>query len=90
MSKVLARKPIEIVGEDGEIDNDLELRVIKNEYGEFEIRAFYFKRYIHEDIFSGYEDDLESAIGTMEAEAEYHLENPDYIGNTDKFDIRSA
>jgi len=88
--KVLAKRVVWIADEEGNEDSDLELRVVKNEDEEFEIRAFYFGRYISEDIYSAYEDDLESAMGTMVAEADWHEANPDMIGDTDKFEIRSA
>ena len=87
--KVLAKQTVNIVDEEGNIDNDLQLRVFKNDDEEYEIRAFYFGRYIKSDYFSAYETDLESAISTMNAEVKYHVNNPDFIGNTDKFDIRS-
>ena len=87
--KVLAKRIVWIMDEDGNEDTDLQLRVFKNEYEEFEVRAFYFGRYIKADYFSAYENDLQSAIGTMITEADWHEANPDYIGNTDKFDIRS-
>ena len=90
--KVMARQPIEIIGEDGEIDNDLELRVVRDDDDQYIVKAFYFGRYIHEDIYSYHAyDDMDDAISTMRGrETSYHLENPDYIGNTDKFDIRCA
>ena len=87
--KVLAKQTVNIVDEDGNIDNDLQLRVFKNDDEEYEIRAFYFGRYIKSDYFSAYETDLESAISTMNAEVKYHINNPDFIGNADKFDICS-
>ena len=87
--KVLAKQTVNIVDETGNIDNDLQLRVFKNEYEEYEVRAFYFGRYIKADYFSAYETDLESAISTMETEVIWHIANPDYIGEADKFDIRS-
>ena len=79
--KVLAR---------GKVDEALELRVFKNEDEEYEIRAFFYDRYISDEYFSNYETDLESAIGTMNAEVKWHIANPDFIGNTDKFDIRCS
>jgi len=88
--KVLSKRVVWIMDEDGNEDTDLELRIIKNEYEEFEIRAFYFGRYISDDVYSSYEDDLESAMGTMIAEADWHEANPDYIGNTEKFEIRCS
>jgi hypothetical protein len=88
--KVLAKRVVWIADEEGNEDTDLELRVVKNEDNEYVIKAFYFGRYISEDIYSAYEDDLESAMGTMVAEADWHEANPDKIGNTDKFLIRSA
>jgi len=72
------------------VDQDLELRIIKNEDEEFEIRAFFFGRYISDEYYSGYESDIESAIGTMKTEAEWHVANPDMIGDTDKFEIRCS
>ena len=88
--KVLAKRVVWIADEEGNDDTDLELRVIRNEEEEFEIRAFYFGRYVDEDIFSAYENDLESAMGTMITEADWHEKHPDVIGDTDKFEIRSA
>ena len=87
--KVLAKRVVWIAGEEGE-DTDLELRVVKNEDNEYVIKAFYFGRYISEDIYSAYEDDLESAMGTMVAEADWHEKHPDVIGDTDKFEIRCS
>ena len=88
--KVLAKRVVWIADEEGNDDTDLELRVIRNEEEEFEIRAFYFGRYVDEDIFSAYEDDLESAMGTMITEADWHEKHPDVIGDTDKFEIRCS
>jgi hypothetical protein len=88
--KVLAKRVVCIVDAHDEWDTDLELRIIKNEYDEYVIKAFYFGRYISEDIYSGYESDFESAHHTMIAEADWHEMNPDVIGNTDKFDIRCS
>tara|TARA_R100001443_G_scaffold114107_1_gene129613 strand:+ start:421 stop:693 length:273 start_codon:yes stop_codon:yes gene_type:complete len=88
--KVLAKRVVWIMDEEGREDTDLELRVFKNECDEYEIRAFFHKRYISDEVFSGYESDLESAIGTMIAEADWHEANPDYIGNTEKFEIRCS
>ena len=88
--KVLAKRVVVIIDEDGNEDTDLQLRVVKNEYDEFVIKAFYFGRYISEDVYSGYESDLESAHHTMITEADWHEANPDMIGNTDKFDIRCS
>ena len=87
--KVLAKQTVNIVDEEGNIDNDLQLRVFKNNDNEYEVRAFYFGRYISANWFSAYETDLESAISTMNAEVKYHVNNPDFIGDADKFDIRS-
>tara|TARA_R100000656_G_scaffold3277_1_gene4993 strand:+ start:54 stop:296 length:243 start_codon:yes stop_codon:yes gene_type:complete len=72
------------------VDEALELRVFKNEDEEYEIRAFFYDRYVSDEFFSGYESDLESAIGTMEAEAKWHIANPDMIGSADKFDVCSS
>ena len=88
--EVLAKRVVWIMDEDGNEDTDLELRIFKNDCEEFEIRAFYFGNYVSDDVYSSYEDDLESAIGTMIAEADWHEANPDYIGNTDKFEIRCS
>ena len=74
----------------GEVDETLELRVFKNRDGEYEIRAFFYDRYISDEHFSGYESDLESAIGTMNAEVIWHKKNPDKIGDADKFDVCSS
>ena len=87
--EVLAKQTVNIVDEEGNIDNDLQLRVFKVENNQYEIRAFYFGRYISANWFSAYETDLESAISTMNAEVKYHVNNPDFIGDADKFDIRS-
>ena len=89
MKRVLAKQTVNILDEDGNIDDDLQLRVFKNDDDEYEIRAFYFGRYISANWFSAYETDLESAISTMNAEVKYHVNNPDFIGDADKFDIRS-
>ena len=86
--RVLAKRVVEIINDDGQVDNDLELRIFKNECDEYEIRAFFHKRYISDEWFSGYESDLESAIGTMNAEVEWHIANPDMIGSADKFDVQ--
>jgi len=88
--KVLAKRVVWIADEEGNEDTDLELRIIKNEYDEYVIKAFYFGRYISEDIYSGFESDFESAHHTMITEADWHEANPDMIGNTDKFDIRCS
>ena len=88
--RVLAKKVVEIINEDGQVDNDLELRVFKNDWDEYAIRAFYFGRYISDEVFSGYESDLESAIGTMNADVKWHIANPDKIGDADKNDIRCS
>ena len=88
--KVLAKRVVVIIDEEGNEDTDLELRIIKNEYDEFVVMAFYFKRYIDESIYSCYESDMESAMGTTIAEADWHEANPDYIGNTEKFEIRCS
>ena len=90
--EVIAKQPIEIIGEDGEIDNDLELRVVKDDDDQYIVMAFYFGRYIHEDIYSYHAyDDKHDAISTMKGgELTYHLNHPDKIGDTDKFDIRCA
>ena len=88
--KVLAKQTVNIVDETGIVDDDLQLRVFKNDFDEYEIRAFYFGRYIKSDYFSAYETDLESAISTMETEVIWHIANPDYIGDADKFDICST
>jgi len=88
--KVVAKRVIWIADEDGKEDTDLELRIIKNEDEEFVVMAFYFKRYVDESIYSCYESDMESAMGTMIAEADWHEANPDYIGNTEKFEIRCS
>ena len=90
MNRVLAKRIVWIMDENGNEDTDLELRVFKNNFDEYEIRAFYFGRYIKSDYFSAYESDLESAISTMIAEADWHERNPDYIGEADKFDICST
>ena len=87
--EVLAKQTVNIVDEEGNIDNDLQLRVFKVENNQYEIRAFYFGRYISANWFSAYETDLESAISTMNAEVKYHVNNPDFIGDADKFAIRS-
>ena len=88
--KVLAKRVVVIIDEEGNEDTDLELRIIKNEDMEFVVIAFYFKRYIDESIYACYESDMESAMGTMIAEADWHEKNPDFIGNTEKFDIRCS
>ena len=86
--KVLAKRVVYIVAPHDKWDTDLELRVVENEDEEFTIRAFYFGRYISEDVFAGYETDFHSAKDTMIAEANWHEKNPDVIGDTDKFEIR--
>ena len=88
--RVLAKRVVEIINDDGQVDNDLELRIFKNECDEYEIRAFFHKRYISDEWFSGYESDLESTIGTMNAEVEWHIANPDMIGSADKFDVQCS
>jgi hypothetical protein len=89
MKRVLTKQTVNIVDETGIVDDDLQLRVFKNNDDEYEIRAFYFGRYISANWFSAYETDLESAISTMETEVIWHIANPDFIGEADKFDIRS-
>ena len=74
----------------GKVDETLELRVFLNEYDEYEIRAFFYDRYISDEHFANYETDLESAIGTMNAEVIWHKKNPDKIGDADKFDVCSS
>ena len=93
--EVMAKQAVDILCEEGQIDNDLELRVIRDDDGEYILKAFYFDRYINENTYSYHagnsDDDLEDAISTMRGrELEYHLENPDKIGDTDKFDIRCS
>jgi len=86
--EVIAKQTVNIVDEEGNLDNDLEIRVFKT-YVDYEIRAFYFGRYILSDWFCVYENNLESAINTMKAAVKWHIANPDFIGEADKFDIRS-
>ena len=89
--KVLAKRVIWIADEEGNEDTDLELRVIKDEDDQYIIMAFYFGKYIDEDIYSYHAyDDKEDAMSTLIRESDYHEANPDKIGNTDKFLIRSA
>ena len=88
--EVLAKRVVWITDEEGNEDTDLELRIVKNEDEDYVIKAFYFGRYISENIYSGYESDFESAMSTMIVEADWHEKNPDVIGDTDKFDIRCS
>tara|TARA_R110000803_G_scaffold188707_1_gene251170 strand:- start:392 stop:667 length:276 start_codon:yes stop_codon:yes gene_type:complete len=90
--KVLAKRVVWIASEEGE-DTDLELHlIVKDVLGsdEYQIHANYFGRYISEDTYCYYTDDEEDGLGTLISQTDWHEANPDMIGDTDKFEIRSA
>ena len=89
--KVLSKRVVWIMDEDGNEDTDLELRVVRDEDDQYIVMAFYFGRYIDQDTYSYHAyDDLNDAMSTMVSQADWHEANPDYIGNTEKFEIRCS